>query len=545
MKKILLTCLWALSAHIGLFAQTGFSDLRAQEERLQALAKNNPRYAQLRSLARTDGDRNIWLLTLGGEGADTRPAIVVAGGLEGNHPLSTELAIGFAENLLKGVGTDSVQQLLNKTTYYIFPNLNPDAAAQYFATLQYERTGNARDTDDDRDGRMNEDGPEDLDGDGKITWLRITSPTGEYIPHPDDPRVLIKADPAKGERGIYQILPEGIDNDKDGKWNEDGPGGVDFNKNFSFKHPSFSAGAGEFPVSEKETRALLDFLYEHYNVYALLQFSSHNNLSQAMSYVPAQANARITSGWQEADVKVNQAVSELYNQIIKQKDAPKSPVAGGDMLSWGYFHYGRFSFSTPGWWVPKTKPDSSRGEKAFTREDATAQYLRWAGQKGIANIFTPWKKITHPDFPGQEVELGGLHPFAQQTPAPSLLPELVEKHSRFLQKLAAMQPELDLVNLKTEKLGNGLTRVTVDVLNKGLLPTTTKLGERSNWVKRIQVKANMASGQQLISGKARQTLGALGGQSSETLSWLIKGSGRFSIEAGSPATGRKTIQITL
>jgi hypothetical protein len=121
----------------------------------------------------------------------------------------------------------------------------------------------------------------------------------------------------------------------------------------------------------------------------------------------------------------------------------------------------------------------------------------------------------------------------------------VEKHSRFLQKLAAMQPELDLVNLKTEKLGNGLTRVTVDVLNKGLLPTTTKLGERSNWVKRIQVKANMTSSQQLISGKTRQTLGALGGQSSETLSWLIKGSGRFSIEAGSPATGSKTIQITL
>jgi hypothetical protein len=55
----------------------------------------------------------------------------------------------------------------------------------------------------------------------------------------------------------------------------------------------------------------------------------------------------------------------------------------------------------------------------------------------------------------------------------------------------------------------------------------------------------MASGQQLISGKARQTLGALSGQSSETLSWLIKGSGRFSIEAGSPATGSKTIQITL
>ncbi len=545
MRKFLLICLWPFCAATGLWAQNAYSDLRAQEERLQSLSRSYPRYAQLRSLARTDGDRNLWLLTLGGEGADTRPAIVVAGGLEGNHPLSTELAIGFAENLLKGSNTDSIQQLLNKTTYYIFPNLNPDAAAQYFASLQYERTGNARDTDDDRDGRLNEDGPDDLDGNGKITWMRISSPTGDYIPHPDDPRVLIKADPAKGERGIYRLLPEGIDNDRDGHWNEDGPGGVAFNKNLSYKHPSFSPGSGEFPVSEKETRALLDFLYEHYNVYALVQFSAHNNLSQALSYVPAQANARITSGWQEADVKVNQAVSELYNQVIQQKDAPKSPVAGGDMLSWGYFHYGRFSFSTPGWWAPKTKPDSSRGEKAFTRDDAVANYLRWAGQKGIDNVFTPWKKITHPDFPGQEVELGGLHPFVQQTPPVSLVPELVQKHSRFLQKLAAMQPELDLVNLKTEKLGNGLTRVTVELLNRGLLPTHTQLGERSNWVKRILVKANTGSGQQLISGKARQTLGALSGQTGETLSWLIRGSGRFSIEAGSPGTGSKTIQITL
>lgn len=545
MRKFLLFCLWPFCAATGLWAQNDYSDLRAQEERLQSLSRSYPRYAQLRSLARTDGDRNLWVLTLGGEGADTRPAIVVAGGLEGNHPLSTELAIGFAENLLKGSNTDSIQQLLNKTTYYIFPNLNPDAAAQYFASLQYERTGNARDTDDDRDGRLNEDGPDDLDGNGKITWMRISSPTGDYIPHPDDPRVLIKADPAKGERGIYRLLPEGIDNDRDGQWNEDGPGGVAFNKNLSYKHPSFSPGSGEFPVSEKETRALLDFLYDHYNVYALVQFSSHNNLSQALSYVPAQANARITSGWQENDVKVNQAVSELYNQVIQQKDAPKSPVAGGDMLSWGYFHYGRFSFSTPGWWAPKTKPDSSRGEKAFTRDDAVANYLRWAGQKGIDNVFSPWKKITHPDFPGQEVELGGLHPFVLQTPPISLVPELVQKHTQFLQKLAAMQPELDLVNLKTEKLGNGLTRVTVELLNRGLLPTHTQLGERSNWVKRILVKANMGSGQQLISGKTRQTLGALGGQSGETLSWLIRGSGRFSIEAGSPGTGSKTIQITL
>jgi len=51
---------------------------------------------------------------------------------------------------------------------------------QYFAALRYERTGNATVTDDDRDGKTNEDAPDDLDADGKITWMRIESPIGEY-----------------------------------------------------------------------------------------------------------------------------------------------------------------------------------------------------------------------------------------------------------------------------------------------------------------------------------------------------------------------------
>lgn len=526
-------------------AQQDYSNFQQQTNRLQQLSKSHPSLARLQSLAQTDGGRSIWLLTLGAAGADNRPAILVAGGSDGNQPLSTELALGFAENLLKQAGTDSIKQLLAKTTFYVVPNLSPDAMEQYFAKLQYERTGNARSTDDDRDGRAGEDGFDDLDGDGKITFIRIASPTGEYLPHPDDPRVLIKADPAKPEKGKYRIESEGVDNDKDGRWNEDGEGGVAFNKNMSFKHPSFTPGAGEFPVSEKENRALLDFLFERFNVYAVVNFGAHNNLSQPYSYVPGQANATITSGWKEDDVKVNALVSELYNKSIGAKDAPKSPAPGGDFLSWAYFHYGRFAFGTPGWWAPKAKPDSSRGEKPFTKEDPVANYLRWAGQQGITVPFTAWKKIEHPDFPGQEVEVGGLHPFALTTPPYALTSALVEKHSRFLLQLASLQPEIDLINLRTEKLGNNITRITVDVVNKGQLPTHTQLGERSSWIKRVLVKTTLAKGQELLSGRARQTLNALGGQSAQTLSWLVRGSGPLQLEAGSPGTGIKTLSITL
>jgi hypothetical protein len=111
---------------------------------------------------------------------------------------------------------------------------------QYFASLRYERQGNSVDTDDDRDGKFNEDPYDDLDKNGKITWMRIQSPVGEYRLNPDDNRSLVKADITKGEKGQYLLMREGLDNDKDGNFNEDGEGGVWFNKNLSFAHPSFT-----------------------------------------------------------------------------------------------------------------------------------------------------------------------------------------------------------------------------------------------------------------------------------------------------------------
>lgn len=525
--------------------QTNYSNAAQQTTRINALAKNYPQYVKIRSLAKTVGGKDVWLLSIGSGDADSKPAIAVVGGVEGNHILGAELALGFAENLLQGSSIDSIQALLKKTTFYVFPNMSPDAMEQYFAPLRYERQGNAVNTDDDRDGKTNEDGFDDLDNNGKITWLRVESPVGEYKTHPDDPRILVKADPAKGEKGRYQIYTEGTDNDKDNAFNEDGEGGVWFNRNFSYKHPSFTPGSGEFAVSENENRALLDFLFGRFNVYAVMSFGSNNNLSNPFTYNPATANQPIVAGWLQQDVRADSMAAELYNKTVGLKDAPKTSAAGGDFLSWAYFHYGRYSFSTPGWWVPKTKPDTTAGEKAFTLDDPAANYLRWARQQGITNSFTEWKTIQHPDFPNQTVEVGGIDPFATTTPPYKLVNDLVKKHSQFIVKLATYQPEVDIVNVRTEKIDGGLTRVTADIINKGALASHSKLGERSYWVKRINVKVNTGNNQSIISGRKIQVLNSLEGYSTQQLSWLIKGNGRVSIEAGSPTTGTKTIDITL
>ncbi len=528
-----------------LFSQNNYSNYNQQSSRIAALAKNYPQWVKTKSLTKTAGGKDIWMITVGSANADRNPAIAILGGVEGHYLLGTELAIGFAENLLQGIGNDSTKALLNKTTFYIFPNLSPDAMEQYFASVQYERRGNATVTDDDRDGKNNEDGFDDLDGDGKITWMRVESPIGDYRTHPDDPRILIKADLGKGEKGKYILLSEGRDNDKDGRFNEDGEGGVWFDKNLTYKHPSFAAGAGEFPVSENEDRALLDNLFELFNVYAVVSFGSNNNLATPVTYNAPAANQRLVAGWLEPDVTINKMVSELYNKVTGLKDAPKSTAAGGDTWSWAYFHYGRYSFSTPGWWVPKSKPDTTKKEKAFTVEDASANYLRWASQQGIIESFRPWKAIQHPDFPNQTVEVGGVDPFVLINPPFKLVPDLVKKHTEFFVKLASYQPELDIINVKTEKVNPGLTRITIDVINKGALPSHSKLGERSYWVKRINVKLKTSGNQSVISGKPNQLLNSLEGYGANQITWLVKGSGKINIEAGSPATGIKTIEISL
>jgi hypothetical protein len=543
MRKLLFTALvcWAS----GSLPAQDYSNAAEQANRLNALVKAYPQTASLKSLTKTNGGKDIWLLTIGSGKTEHKPAIAVIGGVEGNHLLGTELAIGFAEQLLKASGTDSIKNLLSRTTYYVFPNMSPDAMEQYFSKLRNGRTGNATATDDDRDGKTDEDGWDDLDGDGKITFLRVESVTGDYKVHPDDARVLIKADFSKGEKGKYKLLTEGIDNDKDGQFNEDGEGGIAFNKNLTYNHKTFAPGAGDYPASEKETRAMLDFLYDAFNVYAVVSFGSNNNLSNPIPYNPQAAAQRIVAGLLEPDAKVNGMVSDLYNKVTGTKDAPRSNVTGGDVLSWGYFHYGRYSFSTPGWWVPKTRPDTAKKEKAFTVEDVTANYLRWAAQQGITNTFTEWKTIQHPDFPGQKVEVGGVDPYVMMNPPYKMVEPVVKKHTEFLVKLASHQPEISIENLKTEKLANGLTRVSLDLINKGGLSTHSKLGERSYFIKKVKVAVQTSGKQEVVGGRKIHLLNSIDANGSESFNWVIKGTGKLVIEAGCPTAGNTSIEVNL
>ncbi len=546
--------LWILIcvASVNSFAQSDYRNHSEITKKLKSIQSNNTTNVKLQSITKTVGGYDIWGLTLFKNNHQNKPAIAIVGGVDGSLLLSSEMAVNIAENIL-----NHHSDILENTTFYIFPNMSPNASEQYFSSLKYHNKGNAKETDDDRDGKVNEDPFEDLNNDGLITLFRVEDITGDYVKLKDDERVMVKANKKEGELGAYKIYTEGIDNDKDGLFNEDGNGGIQFNKNLTYNFPYFKPGAGEHPVSEKENRALLDFLYEQWNIYAILTLGPTNNLSSPLKFNAVNAKKRVVTSVLKSDASLNDYVSKKYNTITGTKDAPAATGKGGGFFEWSYFHFGKLAMSTPGWWVPKAKEypvktegdsikkDKSSNKKKKASKNTKANFLKWAEKENLTNYFVEWETIDHPDFPNKKVEVGGIAPFKMINPLYKMVDSISLKHTDFIISIAKMQPKITLQNITTEVVNKELTRITVDVHNQGFLPTHTEMGKRSRWLRRIKVDLALNANQELISGRKIQLINSIDGDSSKKLTWLVKGTGTVQIEAGAAHTGTEKVTINL
>ncbi len=262
---------------------------------LKAWANQFPQLIKVISIGRSSGGHDLLLLEITNRKIKypppaERPAVFVGANLEGNYLLTTESALVLIEKILAQSKKDGfMSQFLKNHTIYVAPLLNPDAAQRYFDDLKVESMTNARPVDDDLDDLVDEDGPDDLNKDGMITQMRVKDPEGTWIPDPQEPRLMRRADPKKGEKGIYKLYLEGIDNDGDGQYNEDPPGGIVVSQNFPHDFDYQKKQNGPWPVSEKETIALLDFLAKHKNIGLVLNFSSENTILNMQQTGRAQA----------------------------------------------------------------------------------------------------------------------------------------------------------------------------------------------------------------------------------------------------------------
>lgn len=535
-----LICLLA-AASFGIFQATAQEDYPTNREvtqRLQQLSSSKD--ARLVSLTKTVGGLDIWALQIGRGDLENKPAIAITGGVEGYHVLSVELALQVAQRLLR-----NHQDLLETNTFYVFPNMSPDAYSQYHSNLKYERRGNAAVVDQDRDGEKSEDGYEDLNKDGFITDMRIESPLGNYVAHKDHSQILVEAEGNTNGGKRFLKYSEGIDNDKDGNFNEDPEEGIAFNKSLTYKFPAFEPHAGDFPVSQKETRALLDYLFERWNIFAFVTFAPENNLSSPLNYNKSDAEKRVVTSMLEKDVELNKMVSEIYNETVSQKAYNQDNQGrGGDFFQWAYFHFGRLSFSTPGWWVPEVKAKEDSTHTRNGKVTPETNFIAWAEKEGLNDVFINWTAVDHPDFPNQKVEVGGIKPFVMTNPPYKMVDSIAEKHTNFVVKLAEMKPNIEFHNVKTEKLRGGLTRITLDIFNNSPLPTHSEIGEKSRWLQKLQITVDKDK-KDILAGNTIKLSEKLGAYEKETVSWIVRGGGTATIKAGAPHTGYATMNVKL
>jgi hypothetical protein len=399
---------------------------------LQALAGAAGPAARLESIGKTRNGRDLWVLGIanpGGVPADKRPALLIAAGFEGDYLAGGEIALAVAEYLVKNAASDpEVKSRLDGSTVYIMPRVNPDGAEGFFAPLKTGLRTNASPFDDDNDGRVDEDGPEDLNGDGFITVMRVKAAGGEYVIDRDEPRLMKRADPKKGETGAYKLFTEGTDNDGDGFINEDPPGGTDIGRNFAHEYPYYKPDAGPHMISEAESRAVMDWVVAHRNVAAILTFGESDNL-----IVPPTSAGRLGPAREIDLVRFAEAAAAgaRTSGFIQ---------TGGGMGRGGRFGGGGFSFemmagpggrqsqrqaqgaSSPRMMMPDRKPattvaaadyDYFKGvsdkyieltglrQPLFVREPQGAFFQYGYFQFGVPSFSTPGFGLTAVEAPGQ------------------------------------------------------------------------------------------------------------------------------------------------
>ena len=247
-------------------------------ETLERLARQH-RGATVTILATTPAGRPVPLLTIPpavDPGVDIPTAVLVVADPLGTTPLATAAALALAASLLE----DEPAGRAATVTWLIVPRLDPDGAARLQGKPVACDGRNGSAVDDDADGVADEDGPDDLDGDGVIASMLLADPEGEWLAGEGATGVPRRADTSRGERGLYRLLDEGRDDDGDLLWNEDPPGGVIPGRNFPHGFQHWQPAHGPWGASCPETRALLAFAFAHPEIAMVLVLGETNTLLQ-------------------------------------------------------------------------------------------------------------------------------------------------------------------------------------------------------------------------------------------------------------------------
>ena len=491
------------------------------EKNLKYFSEKYPELCDLESICVTEEKRNVYVMTITNKktgAALDKPAFHIDGNTHAGEVTGSMAAMHAIDVLLTGYGEDKViTKILDRMTIYVVPRISPDGAETYLTTPYSIRSVN-RVHNPEKGGIRSED----LDGDGVIRMMRIPTPYGAWKKDKDDSSIMAKRDPGDADGEFYDIYAEGnfeaFDGDENLKEKKE-DWSLDFNRNYPYGWfpENRQAGAGKYPLSNSETKAMADWVIEHPNIGGV---STNHTSGGIILYPPG---TRPSTAVSEKDINqfieiANMGKEELGYEPLNIYDSFISDPANydsGAFDDWCYQSQGIVAYTVELWdlakrvgvplvWNARNKESAQDELKRFVA------CMKWV-KENAPEYYEDWKPFHHETF--GDVEIGGFNfKFSQQNPPESFLNGVLEQMTRFMIRFAQSMPRLTIDTLTSEKVSDDIYKVTAVVGNLGYLPTNlTEEAKKLNISKEVEVTI---SGGKVVSGLEKTKIGNLEGYGS-------------------------------
>lgn len=496
---------------------------------LATLAAEHPTIMAVGVLGQSHEGRDIPLVILTNQatGGDLdKPAFYVDGNIHATELTASAAALFLINRLVQGYGADpQITRILDEQVVYVVPRLNPDGAEAALAEKpRFVRSGTRPYPHPEKQPGLHE---EDIDGDGRILQMRISDPTGDWKTSERDPRMLVKRGPDEEGGAYFRLFDEGLIEDYDGVMIQPAPAlaGLDFNRNFpgAWRPEGAQRGAGDYPGSEPEIRAVIDFIAKHPNIYGAL---TYHTFSRA---ILRPYGTKSDDEMDAQDKWVFEAIGERGTELTGYpcvsvyhhfRYHPKEVITGV-FDDWLFDHKGIFAFTVELWDLPTAAgvEEKSKDKKFMDwfrkhKPEDDQKILDYVNQHA-PDALVPWYPFAHPQL--GPVELGGWNGlYSWRNPPHALLEAEIAPQADFAIAFAALAPRLRWREVKVTRLGEERYHILAVVENAGFLPTY--VSQRSlamKAVRPVRLELEVGAGGELIAGRQKTEIGQLEGRSNK------------------------------
>lgn len=561
--------------------------------RLTELSRMYPKIARTYSIGQSSEGRDLLVIEITnidtGPG-DNKSGIWMDGNLHAGETIGRQICMYFIEKMLSSYGNNpEVTRFIDTKTFYIMPMFDVDGGERVLTT----HPAWPGHIPQDHRGK-------DLDGDGYITQMRIRDPKGEWYSSPIDSRLMLQVRDIEG--GYWNYVPtdygdnfyfktripdigwhlikdpwewkEGFEDSRvpydqryriytEGNSLEQGLSvdrePANFNRNWSAEWQPEEPGGGPFPFSLPEVYAVAKFITSHRNIF--FYYNIHSS-GAPRNYIcrPPMNHPYESMPPEDNDFYTNlsAAYAAISNGCLMQNDLYSQylmagrygDTAHGFSVDWAYMQVG----------IHALNPECTAAGKDYNGDGFVTQpeTLRWNDEEKAGKYFAPWKPFAHLVL--GEVEIGGWRGL------PAGIDERLEKecqiHYLLLLHIAGLSPHLQIQNLTSNLVSDGVYHIVATLQNEGWLSTyvtrnALKIRQDFPILAKIQV-----IGGEVVDGKPLKKVGHILGklayiwrwgrgadESTQTVEWKIKAKTiepiKISVEAWAHKAGKAQRAITI